>query len=94
MKKFFGVSAQAITFRCKDLGIIQTSTYQNLYKEFAMRGWLKPPYGEPEPLQSEETHRFKRLCFRALAEEVISKGKAAELLEISIDQIDIQMNKI
>ena len=92
LKKYFGLSVQAIVYRCKDLRIINYKTYQNLYREFAQRGWLKPPYPEPELIDHEETHRFKRLCFRALSEEIISKEKAAELLNMTSDQINDEMD--
>jgi Zn-dependent peptidase ImmA (M78 family) len=92
LKKFFGVSIQALTYRCKDLNIISQSMYRNLYAEYSKRGWLEPPYDEPERIQPEETHRFRRLCFRALAEEVISRDKAAQLLGIDAEQIIPEMN--
>jgi Zn-dependent peptidase ImmA (M78 family) len=92
LKLFFGVSIQAIVYRCKDLDIINKTTYQYLYRSFAIRGWLKPPYHEPGVLKPETYERFQRLCFRALAEEMISPEKAAELLGTTIDQVSTQMN--
>ncbi len=91
LKELLGVSIQAIVYRCKDLGIISYSTYQELYKEFAQRGWLKPPYEEPFSLPPEGTERFKRLCFRALAEDAIPIEKVADFLNQSIDHIQLEM---
>lgn len=82
LKKFLGVSVQAIVYRCKELGIINEYSYRALYKEFSNRGWLKPPYDEPNAIEIEEPQRFKRLCLRSLAEGLINKNKAAELLKI------------
>ncbi|MEN8217745.1 MAG: hypothetical protein ABFS56_15530 [Pseudomonadota bacterium] len=48
----------------------------------------------PQPCPPEKSDRFKRLCFRALAENVISEPKAAELLGISIRQLVNEMEGI
>ena len=80
LKKFLGVSVQAIVFRCKQIGIITDYTYRQLFKEFSHKGWLTPPYNEPEKMEIEKPLRFKRLCLRAYAENIITKEKAAELL--------------
>lgn len=87
LKRFLGVSVQALTYRTRDLGIINDYTYRSLYSEFSKRGWLKPPYSEPSPVQTEIPHRFTRLCFRALSEEIIDEHSAAELLDIPITQL-------
>lgn len=92
LKKFLGVSVQALTYRAKDLGIITDYTYKMLYSEFSKRGWLKPPFAEPYTIQLEEPQRFKRLCLRALAEEIIDEETAAELLDIHVDQIRSEYN--
>lgn len=51
-----------------------------------------PPYAEQRPLPAEKPTRFERLCFRALAEDVISESKAAELLGTSVRELDRRMN--
>lgn len=92
LKKIFGVSVQALAYRCKDLEIISQSTYKALYTEFSHRGWLKPPYAEPFFAAPEEPHRFQRLCFRALAEGTVSKATAADLLGIPEKEIASRMD--
>ncbi len=87
LKAMFGVSVQALTYRCRDLGIINMSMFQQLFKEFDHLGWRTPPYQEPYSLSGEEPKRFERLCFRALAEGAISDSKAAELLGTSVREI-------
>lgn len=87
LKRLFGVSVQAITYRCKDLGIFGEPLYRQLFREFARRGWRSPPFLEPHPVPREEPRRFERLCFRALAEGAISEAKAAELVGISVHRL-------
>ncbi len=93
LKEIFGVSVQALTYRCKDLGIFSQSLFQLLFEEFSRRGWRRPPYQEPRPIPKEEPRRFERLCFRALAEGAISEAKAAELLDISVQDLNLQMEE-
>ena len=87
LKGIFGVSVQALTYRCKDLGIFGNSLFRQLFNEFSRRGWRRPPYKEPRAMHGEEPKRFERLCFRALAEDAISESKAAELLGHSVHEL-------
>jgi len=93
LKELCGVSVQVIAYRLKDLGIIGTSAHRALYQSFARRGWLKPPYPEPLPLPQEEPSRFRRLCFWALSEEAISEPKAAELLGMTVRELNQAMEE-
>jgi len=92
LKRIFGVSAQALTYRCKDLGIFGAPLVRRLFNEFTRRGWRRPPYREPEAMPGEQPMRFKRLCFRALAEGAISEAKAAELLGHSVHELNRLMD--
>ena len=94
LKQFFGVSVQALTYRCTDLGIFSQSLFRRLFKEFKRRGWRDPPYKEPLAVsEGEKPRRFERLCLRALAEGAISEPKAAELLGISVRALDRRMQE-
>ncbi len=96
LKKRFGVSIQALTYRCKDLGIINQAAFGRLFKTFAERGWRTMPFEEPEtmPPEMEEPKRFERLCYRALAERVIGEARAAELLGISVRELDARLDQV
>ena len=91
LKLLFGVSVQAITYRCKDLGIISLAQMRRMYDTFAELGWRSPPYEEPLSIPSERAGRFERLCFRAVAEGAISEAEASELLETSVSDLNHQM---
>ncbi|PQA86213.1 XRE family transcriptional regulator [Hyphococcus flavus] len=95
LKQRFGVSIQAIAYRCKDLGILNQAAFARLFKIFAQRGWRAPPYEEPGRLdpEVEEPKRFERLCYRALAERVIGESRAAELLGISVRELDARLDQ-
>ena len=84
LKRLFRVSVPSLVYRCRDLGIFSESLYRSLFRDMSRFGWRSPPYAEPGAISVEHPTRFERLCYRALAENVISEGKAAELLETSV----------
>jgi len=94
LKRIFGASLQAITYRCKDLGIISDSLFRQLFNVFSRKGWRSPPFKEfgALPPEQEEPSRLQALCYRAVAEGIISESKAAELLGISVHQLNRQMD--
>ena len=85
IKQTFGVSAAALVIRMRDLGIIGEATVTRIFRGIG-RSWRTQ---EPCPLaQPESPKRFRRLCLRALAEDVISESKAAELLGLRVSEIE------
>ena len=93
LKQLFGVSVQAITYRCKDLGIFSEALFRRLFHDFSRLGWRSRPYQEPYSRKGEEPKRFERLAFRALAEGAISESKAAELLGVSVSELNRRMEE-
>lgn len=91
LKRLYRVSGAALLVRLRDVGVIPDSVMQYAFKSIA-RSWRTQ---EPEPLENpEENHgrwepakRLERLCYRALAEDLISPAKAAELLRCSLDTV-------
>lgn len=96
IKILFGASLQAIAYRCKDLGILQDSGYRKLFVVFNQNGWRKEPFEEPGaiPPSREQPQRMKRLCFRALAERLISESKAAEIMAMPVREIVRLMDSV
>jgi Zn-dependent peptidase ImmA (M78 family)/transcriptional regulator with XRE-family HTH domain len=94
LKKLFGASLQAITYRCRDLGILSESAFRQLFSMFKENGWRDPPYQEPGalPASLERPQRMERLVFRALAEQAIGESKAAELLGLSVRELNQKMD--
>ena len=91
LKRLFGVSVQALTCRCRDLGIFSQALYDRLFDAFKRAGWRTPPCEEPNPVTRERPRRFERLCLRALAEGAISHARAAELLDASLRDVEEYM---
>ena len=57
LKRLFGVSVQAVTYRCKDLDIFSETLFRRLFNEITHRGWRTPPYEEPDAMKGEKPMR-------------------------------------
>lgn len=88
LKKLFKVSIASLVVRCSQLGIITKATYGRLWSQIKGLGWNGPQSKEPFPFEAEIPLRMERLCLRAVAEGGISEPKAAELLRVSVRQLD------
>lgn len=85
LKHEYGISMSAILYRVKDLHIITDSCYTNQSIRFRQKGWHKKEPDNPYP--NEKTHLFEQLVYRAIAENIISESKGAELLGISTHKL-------
>lgn len=95
LKRLYRVSGAALLMRLRQLEVISESSLVYMYQTIA-RGWRTM---EPEPLEGpkeighhERARRFERLCYRVLAEDLISLSKAAELLRASIQEVELGLN--
>jgi Zn-dependent peptidase ImmA (M78 family)/transcriptional regulator with XRE-family HTH domain len=78
LKHKYGLSMQGWIYRARDLGIITDATATALFKRFRQNGWQRCEPGDQ--LRLEVPQRMQRLVLRALAEDLISETRAAELL--------------
>ena len=78
MKEKYGISVQAVMHRALDLGVISHSAFVAFRKRIAGNGEEKGLGAYPG---KEGSVRFQQLVYRAVAEQVISIGKGAELAQ-------------
>ena len=90
LKKAYGLSMQAWMHRAKDLGILPESHYVEMRKYFSKHNWNKTEPGEAYP--KEHPQLFEQLVFRALAQDLISESKAAELLRLPLMEFQKKRN--
>lgn len=88
LKKVFKVSIAALVVRCSQLGVIAKATYGRLWAQVKDLGWNSPTSDEPNQFPPEKPQRMERMCLRAVAESAISESRAAELLNISVRELD------
>lgn len=91
LKKLFQVSIASLVVRCGQLGIVSKAVYGRLWAQIKNLGWNSQACGEPGMLQAEVPQRMERLCLRAVAEGALSEARAAELLCISVRELDRRM---
>src|SRR5262245_1012289 len=91
LKRLYRVSAAALLMRLRQLDVITDATLVYAFQTIA-RGWRTQ---EPEPLENdndtgqwERPRRFERLCYRALAEGLVSLTKSAELLRLPVSEVE------
>jgi Zn-dependent peptidase ImmA (M78 family)/DNA-binding XRE family transcriptional regulator len=83
LKHKWGLSMQGIIHRALQTGVISESRAKSLFFLFGKKGWRRTEPGDPYP--QEESRRFQRLVMKALAEDAVSRSKAAELLGMPFD---------
>ncbi len=90
IKKQYGASYQAITYRCRQAGIISRERFRNLFEEYKRMGWRNFPYREHLPIEPEDeaSTRLQRLGLRGVAEGIISQHEAAVLLNTCSEELD------
>lgn len=88
LKKIFKVSIASLVVRCGQLGIISKAVYGRLWAQIKGMGWNSPQSNEPVRFRPEVPLRMERLCLRAVAEGAISEPKAAQLLRVSVRELD------
>lgn len=83
LKHEWGLSMQAWSYRAHQQGVTTKDTHSQMWRKYLQE--YKEQKREPDPqLPQEVTRLFQQLVFRALAEELISESKAAELLGVPL----------
>ncbi len=84
LKKYWGVSVAALTYRLHVVGLVSDWHYRNLYVEIAKRGYRK---SEPDGSQREISQILGKV-FAALRNDGISKNDIAAELRIPAEEIE------
>ena len=91
LKRLYQVSGAALLMRLRQLDVISQATLVYAFQSIA-RGWRtrEPEEIEPPDQRGErgKALRFERLCYRALAEGLISLTKASELLRLPVPEVE------
>jgi len=80
LKHEFGMSMSSWVRRAEELDVISEASARKLRRSFSQRSWIKHEPGQSIP--AERPRLFEQLVFRAAVEDVVSSGRAAELLRI------------
>jgi len=94
LKRLYRVSGAALLMRLRQLNIISESMLIYAFQSIARRWRTQEPEeleAEHERGQRERALRFERLCYRALAEGMLSLTKAAELLRLPASKVEDEL---
>jgi transcriptional regulator with XRE-family HTH domain len=81
LKKKWGLSMESWIHRVHDLRILNESAYRRVQKTFRSRNWhLQEPGDMDHDAAPEQSLRMQRLVEQAVAEDLISAGRAADFL--------------
>ncbi|MCJ7555025.1 MAG: XRE family transcriptional regulator [Ignavibacteriaceae bacterium] len=92
LKLEYGISILALMRRARDLGIITSQKYRNFCIRVKKEGWGKFEVGKYEA--EEKPIRDKHLLYRALAEEIISASKAASIANITVSELENEVELV
>ena len=91
LKRIYGVSAAAMLVRLRQVGLLSRNAESHAFRTFA-RDWRKR---EPESSANvegfamfEKPQRIERLVWQAIAEQLISPVRAAEMLRIPLREVE------
>lgn len=87
IKITYGISIAAIVFRAHDFRSINDAAYSRFWKVYNTQGWRQKEPGDDDYQGNESSMRFKQLVWRGLSEELITRSKAAELLNVPVDEL-------
>lgn len=87
----YGISIDALMAKAELLNIITQRRYITYHKKKNKLASFKEVV-EKSRYQIEQTNRFERLVYRALASEIITYSKAACLLGLSVNEVRENLN--
>lgn len=91
IQREFGISVDALMVKARQLNIITETRYTSFHKKKNALPKFKDAV-EKSLYHNENTCRFNRLVYRALASEIISFSKAASLLDSSVTKVRDSLN--
>lgn len=86
-QKKYGMSIPAIIYRLVDAKILSKDRQTQFYKKMNFNPSLKKEINTSRFETPENSYRYERLVYRALAQENISISKASSLLNLSVEEV-------
>jgi len=94
IKAQYGISPQAILYRCRELGLITETLFASQTKMMKDRGIWKEEIGEGVFKGKEESNRLFQLLCRGVSEDFITASKAASLYNKTVRAFRRELQEI
>lgn len=91
VQKEFGISVRALMVKAAQLDIISQNKLKWFFISMNKNKDMQEKLDKSE-IPTQHTSRFNRLVYRMLASEVITTSKASQLLDISVSQLNKNLN--
>ena len=91
IQKEFGISVRALMVKAAQLDIISQNKLKWFFISMNKNKDMQEKLDKSE-IPTQHTSRFNRLVYRMLASEVITTSKASQLLDISVSQLNKNLN--
>lgn len=87
LKGIYGVSLMALMVRAKNLGIVSNNVYKKFFILASKNGWRSGKKEEPgKYIGREYANRFRQLVSWAVAEDIVTMSKGAELMNVKLPE--------
>lgn len=87
LKGIYGISIMALMVRAKNLGIISESVLKQFFILASKSGWRSGKVKEPgDYVGREYANRFRQLVSWAVAEDIVTMSKGAELMNVKLPE--------
>ena len=87
LKGIYGISLMALMVRAKNIGIVNDNSYKKFFILANKNGWRSGKKAEPgHYIGREYANRFRQLVSWAVAEEIITMSKGAELMNVGLPE--------
>jgi Zn-dependent peptidase ImmA (M78 family)/transcriptional regulator with XRE-family HTH domain len=93
IQKIFGISVEAMMYKAKELNVITENRFVYFNKQMNFSESLKQAIRE-SIFPQENSNRFERLVYRALASEIITDSKASVLLGANVETVRTGLNLV
>ncbi len=94
IKAQYGISPQAILYRCRELGLISEALFSNEAKRIRSKGLWKEEIGVDVFKGKEESNRLFQLLCRGVSESFITASKAASLYNKTLRSFRKELQEI
>lgn len=84
-QKKYGISIPAIIYKLVEIGVLNKEQHKAFYRKLNANAFLKEHVHQSRFETSEFSDKYKRMVYRALAEEKVTLSKASALLHQPVD---------
>ena len=87
LQQEYGISIDALMYKAKSVGVISSNRYEVFCKKKNSNWELRAAIEQSVYKDEHSSKRLENLVYKALADDIISTSKAAELLNVEVEEV-------